>query len=187
MELKNKKTKKQTKGKINTIIENDNPNATTETAESIFIQRVETKDDFINSSNNTLENKKENNKKLFFVYVPWVLLVIFLTLSFYFWFQLSDIKKDSLKAEKAETTETVNTVGKIMLLPKDESPKIATLTEDDLSKIKTQPFFVNAKVGDKVLVYTIAKKVILYSPNLNKIVEVANLNSDNGSVVQSAL
>jgi hypothetical protein len=66
-----------------------------------------------------------------------------------------------------------------MILPDGEDPKVATLTSDDLIKVKDQSFFTNATVGDKVMVYSLAKKVILYNPQINKIVEVANLNSEN--------
>jgi hypothetical protein len=187
MEIKKIKTKAKARAKINNIVENHNADALIENDESIFIQKVETQNDLLDLSNNDVRDTTKDSGKLLLAYLPWVLLVILLLSSSYLWFQLSDIKNDPLKAAKAETAEIINLVGKIIVLPKDESPKIATLTEDDLSKIKSQSFFINAKVGDKVLVYTIARKVILYSPNLNKIVEVANLNSDNSSLLQPSL
>lgn len=184
MELKNKKTKARSRGKLNIIADDNNTDTFIERDESVFLQGVEIKDDLLDISNNDSFNKNNNRKKFLFTYLPWVLLIILLIISFFLWFQLIDIKKDPLRAVKAETAELVNIVGKIMVLPKDESPKIATLTEEDLDKIKTQPFFINANVGDKVLVYSIARKVILYNPASNKIVEVSNLNSDNNYVPQ---
>ncbi len=41
---------------------------------------------------------------------------------------------------------------------------------------KGQPFFANAQVGDKVLIYYKAKKAILYNPTDNKIVEVGPIS-----------
>lgn len=66
-------------------------------------------------------------------------------------------------------------VGKLIVLPEDEDPTIATVS--NLAELKGQPFFANATVGDKVLIYARAKKAILYSPLQHKIVEIAPLNT----------
>lgn len=75
--------------------------------------------------------------------------------------------------------QLVEAVGKLMILPADEAPTIATVT--DLEKLKGQPFFANAAVGDKVLIYTKAQKAILYRPSEDKIIELAPLNIGSGS------
>jgi hypothetical protein len=67
----------------------------------------------------------------------------------------------------------VAAVGKLIVLPTDEQPTLATVV--DPSKLKNQPFFAQAQKGDQVLIYTNARKAILYSPTANKIVEVAPL------------
>ena len=170
-------------------VENNNGDIFEEKKESIFIETVEKQDGFIDTSKNTHKkfskiyfiNILKNKKKTFIAFIPWVLLVILLVALFYLWFQLSDIKNDPQKAVQTETTEVVKNVSKIMVLPTDEIPKVATLADADMTKVKTQPFFVNAKVGDKLLVYSLAKKVILYDPQINKIVEVANLDSTIGN------
>lgn len=92
----------------------------------------------------------------------------------YFYKQLDDIKKNPNKVALDESKATIEAVGKLIVLPEGEQPTIATVT--DPSKLQDQKFFVNAKNGDKVLIYTTAKKAILYSPSTNKIVEVAPLN-----------
>lgn len=71
--------------------------------------------------------------------------------------------------------ELVSAVGKLIILPGDEEPTIATVT--DLEKLKGQAFFSNAKLGDKVLIYAKAQKAILFRPNENKIIELAPLNN----------
>ncbi|MFH0755156.1 MAG: hypothetical protein V1910_00620 [bacterium] len=124
------------------------------------------------------KNISKKQKKIFFIFILWILLFIFLISSFFFWNKLFDFKKDSAKINQIEINKIIKVIGKIMVLPIGETPKLITLTETDLNKTKTQLFFVKAKIGDKVLIYSLSKKVILYDPKINKIVEVANLVSD---------
>lgn len=100
-----------------------------------------------------------------------VLLLISLFGTFYFYRQVSN---DPAKLAKDDLNNTIMAVGKILVLPQNETPSLATVS--DPSKLKDQPFFAAAESGDKVLVYSLAKKAILYSPKLNKIVEVAPIN-----------
>lgn len=82
-------------------------------------------------------------------------------------------------AAKAETDALTNKVGKLIELPSNETPTIATVV--DASKLKSQAFFANAQNGDKVLMYTTAKKAILYRPSSNIIVEVAPIDLGKGT------
>lgn len=79
-----------------------------------------------------------------------------------------------------ESQKLVDSVAKLLILPKDEEPTIATVK--DLDKLKGQQFFTRAQLGDKVLIYSKAKKVILYRPSANQIIEVAPLTGDNESL-----
>jgi len=81
---------------------------------------------------------------------------------------------DPAKEARADLDKTVMQVGKLMVLPTDETPTLATVSDPE--KLRDQAFFANAMKGDKVLVYSNAKKAILYSPSLNKIIEVAPIN-----------
>jgi hypothetical protein len=76
-----------------------------------------------------------------------------------------------------ETDDTVAKVRKIMDLPTDETPTMATVT--DKEKIKDQIFFAKAENGDRALIYPKAKKAILYRPSTNKIIEVMTLSVSN--------
>lgn len=83
------------------------------------------------------------------------------------------LKDPSLVANK-EANLLVSKVGKLIELPTDEEPTVATVI--DAQKLKDQLFFAKAKNGDKVLLYTNARKAILYDPKENKIIEVAPIN-----------
>lgn len=78
----------------------------------------------------------------------------------------------------------IGELGKIIALPEGEIPTVATVTEVD--KIKNQPFFALAQNGDKVLVYTNARKAILYRPSEKKIIEVGvvNINQETTQLSQ---
>ena len=78
------------------------------------------------------------------------------------------------EALQREVNALLEKVGKLIVLPATEKPVIATVTEPE--KLSGQPFFANAKLGDKVFIYTESRKAILYSPTLNKIIEVAPLS-----------
>lgn len=78
------------------------------------------------------------------------------------------------EAAKAQVNEAVANVGKLVDLPTGETPTLATV--NDPAKLKDQAFFAKAKTGDQVLIYTQAKKAILYRPSTNKIIEIAPVN-----------
>jgi hypothetical protein len=76
-----------------------------------------------------------------------------------------------------EEEELVRKVRKLIELPEDEKPTVATVT--DKEELGDQVFFNKAKEGDKVLIYTNARKVVLYRPSENRVVEVGNVNIEN--------
>jgi hypothetical protein len=87
--------------------------------------------------------------------------------------EIFGLSKDAATAQ-VEADALIAQVGLLIALPTDEKPTVATVT--DLEKVKDQPFFKNAKNGDKVLIYTNAKKAILYRPSEKRIIEV-NINN----------
>lgn len=97
-------------------------------------------------------------------------------------FNLGDFKVQP-ETEKVVLGDDVKTliqnVGKLIELPTDEDPSVATIA--DISKLKDQPFFAHAKNGDKVLIYTKEKKAIIYRPSTNKIIEAASVEITTGS------
>ncbi len=77
-------------------------------------------------------------------------------------------------AAKTDAQQLVTEVGKLIVLPAGETPTVATVT--DASRLQANPFFANAKKGDRVLIYTKAKKAILYRPGEHKIVDVGPIS-----------
>ena len=84
---------------------------------------------------------------------------------------------DAGVAIEKEIQALTNQIGKFMELPQDEQPTLATVT--DRAKLKRQEFFAHAQDGDKLLIYAKAKKAILYRPSSVKLIEIANLTSEN--------
>jgi heme/copper-type cytochrome/quinol oxidase subunit 2 len=102
--------------------------------------------------------------------------------SIYFYRQYSQAQKRLSNPSQFAGEEVKNlvvTVGKLMTLPGDETPTVATV--NDKEKLKNQPFFAHAENGDKVLIYTTSKKAILFRPTLNKIIDVAPVNIGGGA------
>ena len=75
---------------------------------------------------------------------------------------------------EAEIQALLVEVGKLIVLPEGEQPIVATVS--DLERLSGQPFFEEAKKGDRVLIYMNAKKAILYDPVAKRIVAIAPLN-----------
>ncbi len=102
--------------------------------------------------------------------------------SYYFYGKYQAIKANpNLEAQK-ETEALVLTLGKLMELPINEIPTIATIS--DREKLKDQPFFRAAENGDKLFAYNTSMIAILYRPRTNKIINVApiTINQPQGSV-----
>lgn len=119
-----------------------------------------------------MENDVVKNKFVKVV-VPLIAIIAILAAG-YFYKQVRDLKKDPNIAAQQEVEALVVKVGKLVVLPTEETPTVATVSDPEA--LKDQVFFANAVKGDKVLIYAQAKKAILYSVGMNKILDVAPLN-----------
>lgn len=99
-----------------------------------------------------------------------VLLVVSLAGSYYFYSQLQSFKKSSDIVAAKELREVIASVSRLIRLPEDEEPILATVTDPE--KLKDQPFFAKSKAGDKVLVYSKTEKAYLYDPVADILVDV---------------
>jgi len=101
-------------------------------------------------------------------------LIILLAATGFMGYQLYQLKSQPNLLGQKELEQVVKKVGKLVVLPEGETPTLATVTDPE--KLKDQPFFANAQVGFKVLLYAQAKKAILYDPKTNRVVEIAPIN-----------
>lgn len=102
-----------------------------------------------------------------------ILLIASVVTNMRLWTQVKTLK-DPTAAAQDQVRQIIAEVGKVIILPQDETPTIATVS--DLAALKSQPFFTNAALGDQVLIYTTARKVLLWRPAEKKLIEVAPLN-----------
>lgn len=100
-----------------------------------------------------------NKKKYLLASVAVSIIVILVIMVWILW---------GTRFNQSNTSDTVQAVGKHYLLPNEE-PAVATV--EDKEKVQSE-FFRAAENGDKLLIYKEAKKVILYRPSVDRIVEV---------------
>lgn len=91
----------------------------------------------------------------------------------YMYSQYNTLKNDPQASQKAQADKTnalKEKIGKLISVPKDETPTLATVT--DKTKLKDQPFFKDAENGDVILIFPQAKKAIIYREKDNKLINV---------------
>lgn len=111
---------------------------------------------------------------LFFSWFLGFLTIIFAAL----WFHAAFIMPDILSSRSGNTesdSEIVMRVGALIELP-DETPTVATVT--DPAKLAGEPFFAQAMLEDKVLIYTTSRRIILYRPSTNEIINIGDLSGE---------
>lgn len=144
-------------------------------------------------TNYELENGKHTAaQKMLFVFLIILFLVSATSAGFYFWKfkqaqqQLVMLASPEGQKEVAQkdTAELLAKISKIILLPTDEEPVVATITDKE-ALAKEQPFYENASNGDRVVAYLKAKKAIIYSMDKNIIINAGpiytNENNDTAS------
>ncbi len=114
------------------------------------------------------------DKKKVISIVVLIALVASVVFGGYFYYQWSLLKDSPQAVAQREVTDLVEKISKLIVLPVEETPTVATVSDPEA--LKDQIFFAQAQKGDKVLIYTTAKKAILYSVALGRILEVAPLN-----------
>lgn len=111
--------------------------------------------------------------------------VAIIVASFYFLqYQKSQKLLQNPEAQaQLETEKLLKEVGKVYALP-GGTPTVATVS--DRSKLSDQQFFASSQNGDKVLIYTDAKKAILYRPSTGQVIEVGPITIQDKKASESA-
>jgi hypothetical protein len=79
---------------------------------------------------------------------------------------------------------------KVPDIPKNELPSVATVK--DLKSLSDQAFFQGAQVGDRIMIYSVSKRAILFRPSTNEIVrqgpvEIVGENQDENASSSAVL
>lgn len=101
-----------------------------------------------------------------------LIIIVILGLTAGYFYKKSTTNEAAISAR--EVKNLTNEIGKLVMLPTDETPTVATVSDPEA--LKDQPFFANALKDDKVLIYSNAKKAILYRPSIERVVNIAPLN-----------
>lgn len=93
----------------------------------------------------------------------------------------------SIEGQKEVAKKEVNAllakVRKHMVLPDNEEPVVATVTDKE-ALAKEQPFYQNAHNGDRVIAYMTARKAIIYDPIQDLIVNAGPIYVDSSAQKQ---
>ncbi len=140
----------------------------------------------------THKHRKTRFVKIKKSYLAIIVLVLLIAAGGAFGYRAYDEQRKEVKrlsnpqeSAKAETEKIKQEVSRLIELPTDEDPTIATVV--DSTKLSNQAFFAKAQNGDRVVMYAKAKKAVLYRPDTKKIIEVAPINlGDPKAPAQSA-
>lgn len=111
-----------------------------------------------------------------------VAFVVLLCIAFAYESGRSSVYTAHPELASVEQAKTIlGEVGKLIQLPTDEQPTMATINDAGSAK-KSQPFLGNAINGDILIVYPTTKEAILYRPSTHKLIAVGPVN--NGAIQQ---
>lgn len=127
-------------------------------------------------------NKLASNKKIAFGIV-FILVIFLIILASPARNQILNFISGEKVNNEGEVEALLKEVGEKILLPTDEKPTVATIS--DITKLENQPFFRGAKNGDKLIIYAGVRKAILYRPEIKKIIEISTI-SDSGYEQETA-
>jgi len=91
-------------------------------------------------------------------------------------YKYQDVKNNPQVIIEADQRKLLDKVAALINVPTDEQPSVATVS--DKEQLVDQPFFKDAENGDVLVIYTDAKKAILYRESANRIIEVAPIAID---------
>lgn len=123
----------------------------------------------------TNKMRKPLTKQMFINRALLIVAIVGVALGGYFYYKLYNLQKNPNAENAKEAKDLLAKVAEIYLIPTGEEPTIATVS--DPTALKNQSFFTASQKGDKVLIFTLAGKAVLYRPSIDKIIETAPINN----------
>jgi hypothetical protein len=126
--------------------------------------------------------RRRSPRSIFHRYRPIIIFVLFLLIGAgcFFVGQYSVFEANPNLQGQEQATQILGKVGKLILLPQNETPTMATIT--DAAQVKqAQPFLKDAEDGDVLIVYTTAGTAILYRPSTDKLIAVGPVTQGTSS------
>ncbi len=113
-------------------------------------------------------------RKAFQQWAVLAILILSLAGNYFLYKENRKLSTNPQIAVQQQIEAIVSKVSKLIVLPSDETPTIVTIA--NTTDLKNQPFFQNAKPGDQVIMYPSNRRVIIYRPSENRIIEVGFIN-----------
>lgn len=131
-----------------------------------------------------LNDEKRNSRAL----TAFLLLLVVIGFGLAAWLYMAnqDLKKNPTQTaqqqQQNKAADVKAKVAKLIDVPKDEPPTLATVT--DKEKLKDQPFFKDAQNGDQILIFPQVKKAIIYREKENKLINVGPIAITSDAAAQ---
>jgi len=140
------------------------------------------------SQNGNIKPAAIGKKILYFIFktkrrsVFVILFIVVLVVGGYYFLN----KPTPEERAKQELASAIARVSKIMILPQDDQPVLATVT-DAKTLIAQQTFFAGSINGDQLLLFPKSMKAVIWSPSRSKIINVGPIEqSSNGQQLPKA-
>lgn len=102
-----------------------------------------------------------------------VIVLLILTVVLINYFQLarkSALVKNLPKHQEYEIKQVTRAMSKLVILPKGQTPKLATIISADSARKQNPQFYAQASDGDLVVIY--GETAYIYNPKLKRIVNM---------------
>ena len=116
----------------------------------------------------------------------WLAIVLFVawTAAFFELGRYSVYRAYPTLESQQQATEILHKVGRLIQLPPDETPTMATINDAGIAK-QGQPFLASAANGDVLIIYADAGEALLYRPSTDRLIAVGPVDT-SASQAQAA-
>lgn len=126
------------------------------------------------------------SRRQFLIYGAFGLVIsLLLAYAAYTTIQYQALKKNPAVTNEDTSKRVLSKLGKILKLPDDETPQIAAV--EDKSKLGNDVFFKDVENGDFLVVYSKARRIIVYRESNNQIINQGPFVINTAGKVKVAL